>query len=216
MKVTKSRAGLTSAVQLGVGIKAIRKQRHHVGLLYKKEDSPPRFLHLAWHHRLVDEALPPDYLIGFSQLDAMNKGYMVAYVSQVAKSPSEIPYSISFDGGYYFDDAGNYVPKPLGMGLTCATFIMTLYEKNGLQLIDFSTWSSRTDDVIWQREIIDMLRKDGASLEHIDVLESNIGAARVRPEEIAAAVISEEAPIDFKAAKKLAAEILKDVAKAIK
>ncbi len=132
MKVTKSRAKLTSSIQLGIGIKRTKKNWHHVGLLYKRENSDARFLHLAWHHKLVDEVLPPEYLIGLSELDAINKLYMVSFASLVAKSPSTIPYSISFDDDDYFNDEGNYVEKPLGMGLTCATFIVTLYKKTDL------------------------------------------------------------------------------------
>ncbi len=45
-------------------------------------------------------------------------------------------------------------------------------------------------------------------------LEISVGAVRVRPEEVAAAVTSKDVPIDFKTAKQLAADILKDIAKA--
>ncbi|MBU3641628.1 hypothetical protein [Polynucleobacter sp. Fuers-14] len=211
--VTCSRDIINADIDLGVGIKNIESEQYHIGLLYKQEEAPPRLLHLAWHHDLKDVELPSDYFIGLSDLDRFNKMYMVSLASRVANFPQEIPYSIVFDGDTYFDDTGKYLPISAGTGLTCATFVLALFENSGFKLVNFSTWSNRTDDVIWQRKIIQTLRDKGGSSDHIEALEKNIGASRLRPEEACAAVISKIHPIDFKMAKKMAADIIKDLSK---
>lgn len=195
-------------VAIGTPIPADPQQRH-VGLIYRVDNSGPRFCHLAWHFMLKDEPLPTDYFWGLSGLDPVNKTVMAAYVALLKQNASDVPYGIDY-GGIYFDDRGRYVVQPLGRGLTCATFILAVFARNGFDLVKIESWPERPDDIEWQQQIIGVLTHR-ASREHIEAVKQNIGAKRFRPEEVAAGVISENIPLDFSAAHASAQEILHDM-----
>lgn len=184
-------------------------RQRHVGLIYRVADSGPRFCHLAWHFMLEDEPLPADYFWGSSGLDPVNKVFMAAYVASLKQNASDVPYGIDY-GGIYFDDQGCYIVQPLGRGLTCATFILAVFARNGFDLVEVENWPERPDDVEWQQQIIGALTHR-ASREHIEAVKQNVGAKRFRPEEVAAGVISENTPLDFSAARVLVQEILHDM-----
>lgn len=198
---------------LGVAIGAPNpdnSQQRHVGFIYQVDDSGPRFCHLAWHYKLEDEPLPPGYCWGPSGLDLLNKTVMAAYVA-LLKQNARVPYSIGYDDEVgYFDNNGRYVAQPIGRGLTCATFILTVFSQLGFKLVDVDNWPERPDDAQWQQQIISALT-DYASPEHIEAVKQQVGTKRFRPEEAAAGVISENIPLDFSAAHTLAQEILRDI-----
>jgi hypothetical protein len=184
-------------------------QQRHVGMIYRIDDSGPRFCHLAWHLTLTDEPLPANYCWGASGLDPVNKAFMAAYVALLKQNASNVPYGIDFNG-VYFDDQGRYIVQPIGRGLTCATFILAVFARNGFELVKRDSWPERANDVQWQEQIIKVLTPY-AGPEHIEAIRTNVGAKRFRPEEVAAGVISENSPLDFSAAQALAQEILHDL-----
>jgi len=184
-------------------------QQRHVGIIYRVDDSGPRFCHLAWHFKLVDEPLPVNYCWGASGLDPVNKVVMAAYVALLKQNASDVPYGIDFSG-VYFDDQGHYIVQPIGRGLTCATFIMAVFIRYGFELVNMESWPERPDDIEWQQQVIKVLT-GYASPEHVEAVSRNVGARRFRPEEIAAGVISENIPLDFSVAHALAQEILHDL-----
>jgi hypothetical protein len=188
-------------------------QQRHVGFIYQIDDSGPRFCHLAWHYTLKDEPLPPDYCWGPSGLDGVNKTVMAAYVALLKQNARDVPYSIDYDDEVcYFDHNGRYIAQPIGRGLTCATFILTVFSQLGFKLIEAPSWPKRPDDAQWQQQIISVLTQCVyASPEHIEAVKQQVGAQRFRPEEAAAGVISEDIPLDFSAAHALAQEILRDI-----
>lgn len=185
-------------------------QQRHVGIIYREGGRPPRMCHLAWHFRLQDEDLPAGYLWGGSGLDAANKAYMAAYVSLLPQNAAVVPYGIQATEPC-FDDAGRYVEQPIGYGLTCATFILNVFARRGLDLLQTDPWPARPDDAVWQRQIIDALEAHGASAEHIKAMREHVGAPRFRPEEVAAGGIAEDTPLTFEEAVALAEEILRDL-----
>ena len=198
-------------VAIGTPNPAYPRQRH-VGLIYRLDDSIPRLCHLAWHFKLEDEPLPTDYCWGTSGLDPVNKTVMAAYVALLQQNANEVPYGIDFYSDIYFDDNGRYIAQPIGRGLTCATFILAVFARNGFNLVESDGWPERPDDVEWQQQIISALTRC-ASPEHIDAIKQNVGAKRFRPEEVAAGVISETIPLEFSAAHALAQEILQDLSR---
>lgn len=197
---------------LGVAISSIHQNQRHVGLIYSDDNNQPQLCHLAWHHKLKDEPLPPQYLWGVSGLDQFNKPFMAAYVSLLKQNSTPVPYGIDYAdySGLYFDDQGNYIEQPIGRGLTCATFILAVFNRKGFNLLQTATWPQRQDDVNWQNQIISTLSNQATS-EHVEAMKQNIGAIRFRPEEVAAGVISEDIPLDFTSALAIAIEILSDI-----
>jgi len=198
---------------LGVGIgipDENRPNQRHVGIIYQADQSGPRICHLAWHCILKDEPLPASYHWGYSGLDDVNKVVMAAYVALLKQNARSVPYGISYIPEHYFDEQGRYIVQPVGYGLTCATFILAVFARNGFELLQTMHWPNRPDDAEWQQQILDALA-GRATPEHIEVARQDVGAKRFRPEEVAAGVISEFIPLDFPTAEKTASEILRDI-----
>lgn len=186
-------------------------QQRHVGFIYQIDDFGPRFCHFAWHYKLEDEPLPPDYGWGPSGLDLVNKTVIAAYVALLKQNARDVPYSIDYDDEVcYFDNNGRYITQPIGRGLTCATFILSVFSQLGFNLVEADTWPERPDDAQWQQQIISVLTRYVLP-EYIEAVKQQVGAKRFRPEEVAAGVISENIPLNFSAAHTLAQEILQDL-----
>ena len=187
--------------------------QRHVGFIYQLNGAGPRLAHLQWHHRATDEPLPSGYCWGASALDSINKAFLAAWVALLQKNSKAVPYGIEYDDHReYFDNEANYVPQPVGRGLTCATFVLAVYSRTGYPILDAAGWpSNRAGDAEWQRHIIDLLRKNGASSEHVAAVAEDVGCVRFRPEEVVAGAISADVPIDFATADTLAKEILSDI-----
>jgi hypothetical protein len=102
-----------------------------------------------------------------------------------------------------------FVIGPNKHGLTCATFVLGVFHSVGLPLIQYDTWPQRREgDEEWQRYIIEALKQTNASPEHIQLVESEIGAVRYRPEDVAGAGAAEGIPTAFDTANELAGKIM--------
>lgn len=198
---------------LGISIKKIEINQRHVGILYREENQQTRMCHLAWHHALRDNPVPNDYHWVEVTLDEANKQIVVGYCLKIveAKENSEIPYGLTYIGDYFNEDTGAYQKSSVGDGLTCATFIMAVFDPLGLSILNTESWRSRDEDVIWQRQIVDELKNTGASAEHIELVENDIGCARFRPEEIAASSTEENQPVDFARAVSLGEQLVAQI-----
>ena len=98
----------------------------------------------------------------------------------------KIPYSVAHPGGVVFKD-DVWVGNEPGQGLTCATFIVELFNELGIPFIDVETWQPRAEDTEWAKRIL-ALMSDSMSPEHIEAQLAKIGQTiRIRPADIAAA-----------------------------
>lgn len=99
---------------------------------------------------------------------------------------------------------------PTRLGLTCATFILAVFEAAGISLIKYDTWpENRPSDFEWQKQIITALRRTrSATPEHIKAVEGDVGSARYRPEEVAGAATANPLPADFPLAAERGQQIL--------
>ena len=111
---------------------------------------------------------------------------------KIGDEDSQVPY------GFYYDEYASY---DLGSGvlslgchdsgLTCATFVMTLFHSIGIDLIDIENWTKRPEDDDWETRIKRLFSsyKDRVDMskEHLETLkyEISIGCPRFRPEEVA-------------------------------
>lgn len=102
------------------------------------------------------------------------------------ENEGKIPYSVAHPGGVVFKD-NVWVGNEPGQGLTCATFIVELFNELGIPFIDVETWQPRTGDTEWAERILVVI-SDSMSPEHIEAQLAKIGQTiRVRPADIAAA-----------------------------
>lgn len=123
---------------------------------------------------------------------------------------NKIPYSVAHPGGVIFKD-NVWVGNEPGQGLTCATFIVALFDELGIPFIELGSWEERAGDVEWAERILVALAPF-MSAEHIEAQRERIGTAiRVRPADIAAAghLIRQDmdAPLPFRDVEPLSATI---------
>ncbi|NOS87866.1 MAG: hypothetical protein HOP34_04885 [Methylococcaceae bacterium] len=111
-----------------------------------------------------------------------------------------IPYSVAHPGGVVFRD-NVWIGNEPGQGLTCATFIVELFNELGIPFINVETWQERIGDIEWAEWILSLL-SENMPPEHIKAQKEKIGqTVRIRPSDIAAAgyVVTQEmvAPLHF-------------------
>jgi hypothetical protein len=201
----------------GVAV-AIYKNRGHIGLLYTEEvwispDLPVRYaiklLHLCLQHPLVNDtdtsgcafwvtpAIEPD------QSDLISEYCQLVYERNRG---NVIPYGFGpFEGA--FDDSGVLSNDASQWGLTCASFVLAVFHRSGIPLINWNDWPVREDDVPDMEYLIRLLReRTDATAEHVNRQAKLVagGQRRFRPLEVAGAASSADRPIGFNEAVRLA------------
>ena len=103
-------------------------------------------------------------------------------------NPNGIPYSVAHPGGVTFRD-DVWVGNEPGQGLTCATFVVELFNELAIPFINKETWLAREGDDEWARHILNLIGADMSS-EHKNAQMERIGTTtRIRPSDILAAGI---------------------------
>lgn len=110
-----------------------------------------------------------------------------------------LPYGFKYACAQ-FDSKGEY--KANGdKGLTCATFVLAVFESAGLELLRRNEWILRTGDKSDRQRMVCHIREAGDE-ERAVMLESDeeIDAPRIRPQEVAAAGTADvaELPLGFR------------------
>jgi hypothetical protein len=120
-----------------------------------------------------------------------------------ANSLESIPYGFSPYSGY-FNPKGEIGPKAAGWGLTCATFILAVFDLAGVQLVRGQSWPEREEDREWQRRMITQLalRQTASPTppSHVKEMRRDVGEKRFRPLEVAGAAAANTYPVEFPAA----------------
>lgn len=196
---------------IGVELSVFDEGQRHIGVLYRSlHTGEVRLLDLKWHHRMSDRLPSGDGLTIQSGLDSMNAQLMAIYCQTVveANAKGEIPYGIGFNGDEFDPLTGEWIYEKEGEGLTCATFVMALFEAQGFSLLEREDWRFREEDERWQEEIVGILERN-APAEHLRSQQDKIGkSVRYRPEEVAAGVESENPPLSFESAEKRGKDLL--------
>jgi len=190
----------------------------HSGFLYRIDDGAPRFSHLAWHFDLQDEpAGDPKYLWSDTGLDEGNSRVVAAWLANRGRLPNDIPYGINSDGACFDTVTAQFVPAPVGKGLTCATYVKAVLSHLGFKLLAEDTWpTDRADDRSWQLAVVEALRARAAAAPHVDAVNKDVGSKRFRPVEVvgAATLPHSSWAVVFDDAAKVAQSIIVDVQKA--
>ena len=134
-----------------------------------------------------------------------------------ARNKRSIAYALRYEKGAFDPASGEFLTED-GHGLTCATFVLALFASYGVQLVSGGEWIAGRDaarvaeDRVWQEMIVGELRSrlekmrkwrgiDAREIEeleaHIAAVEGEIGCARFRPEEVAAAGTVSKLPAGF-------------------
>jgi len=177
-------------------------------------------LHLAWHHELkagpvgswywwIEPTLEPERARPFARLCRLLRR---KYVDERRR----ISYALRYTDGTFDPESGDFLTSD-GIGLTCATFVLAVFASRKVFLIRGEEWLACRDetraveDGAWHQYVVSNLRElihdkrqrraapyEVAELEaHIAAVEGEMGCARFRPEEVAAAGIAAELPVGF-------------------
>jgi hypothetical protein len=197
-------------------------EQRHAGFVLG-EDGGVQIIHMGWHKRLLNwnelkyRSYIGDYLVyecpHFKE-DEVEE--LTSFITMLHRRYSgTMPYSIITDGaGEFFNLAGDIPVEKAGMGLTCATFLMSVLSVQSYPLFNEGTWGVRPDDEEWHRKIVSALRDDPqVDEEHVKAQEKYIGKAyRYRPEEVVGSANDYEgAPVDFCVAVAAGERVLSDL-----
>ncbi len=186
--------------------------QRHIGILHRRDGAAPELLHLAWHCRLKNDTELPAYLTIWVAPSALQERLrnVAALCRRVWRKNGSggIPYAFSSPQESFDAGTGAFLIGSTRYGLTCASFVLAIFDAAGLRIAEYSSWPvNRDGDCKWQEKIIECL-SDHAEQEHIDHLRGEIGAVRFRPEEVAAAAAIAPPPTSFDAAAELGSRIL--------
>lgn len=206
----QTRRPLDDLNYVGIALRLFGSQPH-VGVLYRKSENEVIFCHLATHHDLRKDQLNIEYFWNACQWlddDDIN-GPVVAARFDSLKQQSQIPYGFAFEPAC-FDNNLEYQAMPIGMGLTCASFIIAIFHSLELPIINLDTWKSRPEDETWQREIVQRLMS--INFEAARTAAMHVGSFRYKPEEVASAATAAKVPVDYNFAVSRAKGVLDDLA----
>ena len=169
-----------------------------------------RLLHLAWHFDLRDSEPKPAYLWIDPLIPEPRARQVAALCRRVLRSNTRgIPYAFSAPNDCFDSNTAQYLLGPTRFGLTCASFVLAIFDAAGLPLVRYESWPIRpNEDAAWQRQVLEQLRAAGACVEHVQAVKSEIGSVRYRPEEVAGAAGSDAIPASYESARSLADAIL--------
>lgn len=181
-------------VGVAVAIRSIDASQRHVGVAFKDGDGV-KLLHLAWHCSLRCEPPSERYHWIEPSIHPRRARQVAAICRQVvrANATNGIPFAFSAPNDCLDPATFEFLLGPSRLGLTCATFVLAVFDRAGLPLVRYETWPHRSDDRTWQQNVIRMLheqRQHGnpdVDVKHLEGLRKDLGSVRYRPEEVAAA-----------------------------
>lgn len=202
---------VSAVVHVAVAICSIDESQRHIGILHRDAEADGVFLlDLAWHHHLRNQIPERQYLWVEPAINSKRLVQVAAICRRVWRSNRRgIPYAFSRPTHCFDNSTGAFLLGPTRLGLTCATFVLAIFDEAGLPLVRYETWPEvREGDAEWQRRILAKLLETGASAEHFHAVSTEIGSVWFRPEEVAGAVTISPLPADFDGAAERAAQIL--------
>ena len=174
----------------------------HVGLILNLDQRPPFVLHMAWHQREHVVELPEraHWWVVVPNLDADEQKELAqhARVARERLKDHRLPFGLCAQGARL--TPRGEVKLGGANGLNCVTFVQMLFRAANLTLMhepgpDDLTEERSAEDRAAQERLVDALQPDDP--DQAARLRMEIGAPRVRPEEVAAASGMAPRPVSF-------------------
>ncbi|RTY88478.1 hypothetical protein EKM05_07050 [Flavobacterium sp. GSP27] len=122
----------------------------------------------------------------------------------IVEKNSLINFGITYNSSSFdFDEQDNLILLGDDFGLTCSTFIISIFQTVGISLIEFGSWKQREDDLLWHQNVLDFFiaKNKEDSKKYPDKIlkhfQNNAGCFRFRPEEVASATANNTFPSNF-------------------
>lgn len=193
---------------LAIFIQPMGGSNTHTGILYrtKKDANTTYILDLRWHHILRSEVATETYchvVIELTNRDLFSVLMMCRRIhNKNKKGKIRIPYAFLHDSARFTNDGDIALGNDLG--LTCSTFVLTVFESAGVQLATVSSWEHRPEDKQKHHDLVAMLKKGirkfdipPADPAHVERVNREVDCVRVRPEEVAAAGLFRTRPVTY-------------------
>jgi hypothetical protein len=176
-------------------------------------------LHLRWDHDLKNDQIVDwhfdNYFWSGLPIHPLRAKQVAQFCVEVYESnPDGIPYAFGDPFGAY-DGGGKFNPANQRVGLTCSSFVVSLLEQIGVNIVDRRVWRRHGDDDQFFRWIIKALGGGYPNIpaarrpDHCQAVRNQVaaGAVRYKPTEIAGAATAGFKPVSFFEAFMLAGEI---------
>jgi hypothetical protein len=189
---------------------AVFIRRSGTGILYRMRGS--LFIQdMQWHERFRNApcSRKPHFIEFALEEEVENDVRAICrlihdrHLGRNASEEYRIPYAFRHGGNTRFNRAGELMLSD-GLGLTCSTFVMTVFQSVEFPLVNFEGWQRRADDDARHEQLLEMMRCGipesqiaPAPPEHVARVKAELPCTRVRPEEAAATALLNDLPAVF-------------------
>jgi hypothetical protein len=176
----------------------------HIGILHREKlGSPLTLTHLCAHNALVNAPADSRQCVLWIalEIDVDEAEQVAAACRLVARKwgRNEFPYAFSSPDGF-FDRSMSFNSGPGRLGLTCATFVLGIFNAVAIDIASYGSWPKRPSDTAWRNHIFGQV---GMSPELIAAVQKEtIMSARYQPLEVAGAAAHLQYPARFRGARK--------------
>ncbi len=179
------------------------RTQYHCGLIVTEQQSKTMHIHLASHMKLkCDDCSDKGKLKHYFWIDPAFTSRKLLFVSRMALLISKehprgnVPYGFSRPINVIDKSSGSISLENTQAGLTCASFVIAVFDAIGIQLVDIDTFiENEHQNTEWQQLIIEQFESDSRiPKEHIDLMKSEIGNIRITPDQVAASSIQSTKP----------------------
>lgn len=204
MEATRVRSGVpvepVEAPFVAVCVQRVDAAQWHAALAWWSEENA-RFeqIELAFHHDVRSRVC--EFKKGVwvrvtpgDAGDALSLKLVIAYGRLVARRHAgpnaRVPYGVAYAGGVFDAGSGDYLrAEPAESGLTCATFILAIFESVSWPLVERASWPvDRAEDVAWRDHVITLLEQRGHT-DQAERVRNDPACVRFRPTEVAGACL---------------------------
>lgn len=165
----------------------------HAGIFFRDGSGDILLLDIDFNGKI--SAARPDgrkgrkYAWAVPQFPVLQLQQIAAYCERLATREPNVGYSFQFIDTTMLVEAGHDITLDEANGLTCATFVLAVFQSNYMPLVDLGSWSSRPADKQWQNEVLEYMKQNshryyGITDERIANAQLVIGCLRYRPEEV--------------------------------
>ena len=180
----------------------------HVGFLYRREDASIWFCDVAWELWLRNEPKNQHDMcwVNIGLPDSILE-LVAAILEEMDKNKGAIPYDVRYSSSQSYFDPSSWEYTNQAPGLTCATFVMALFQGLQIALFNVDAWPSRPGDEPALDNLISHLAADGVDPIRIQEMRTNHKNVRFRPEEVCGSVGETTWPVPFPTAEPLGHDV---------
>lgn len=167
----------------------------HTGILFMNKGIR-HIQDVQWHERFRSQVCQGKYdfvvpILEDEEVNDVSGVCRLIHGRQASNPKYKIPYAFHPANSFFEPTTGELVLGD-GLGLSCSTFVLKVFEAGQVRLVDVDQWPTRPeDDARHEQLLADMERGfpdygiSGADAEHIAKVRATLPCIRVRPEEVA-------------------------------